>query len=188
MKKKILLLLVGVCLVGLVLVCFHSTLKQKEKFMETARAINILNKDLVKTLGEKPTIESVIQAQKLLDHQAPSVKKKIRELLDEGRLRKNSDERVELEEIISQRTDDFVDYYEKFANVGRNDLENLNDLKSQYISAEFNGEATENLRAGILQKNEQIKANYDVVKGMENLMIGLKSIYMEVKKEDKNNV
>lgn len=188
MKRKALLLLVGLCLTGLILMCFQSTVDRKAKLVETARAINVLNKDMVKTLGEKPTIESVSHAHMLLEQQGPSIKEKIKELIDAGRLKKNSDERIELEEIIGQRVGEFVDYYEKFARVGRDDLENLNNLKSQYIAADFGGKPTRDLRTGILQKTEQIKANYDVIVGMESLMTELKSIYTEIKRGDQENV
>ncbi len=186
MKKKMLLLLVGVCLLAVILVSADSSIKKKSEFVGTAHAINVLNNDLVKIMGEKPTIESVAQAQILVDQQSDSIKEKIKELRAAGRLRRNSDERVQLDEFINKQMDKIANYYENFADTGRDELESLNQLKSRYIAADFEGKPKMNLQNEILQKTELIKANYDVITEMENLMKSLQSIYMEIEKEDEN--
>jgi len=150
--------------------------------------VNVLNNDLVKTMGEKPTLETVGQAQLLLVQQSPLIKEKIRELRDAGRLRKNSDERIQMDEFIVKNTDKIADYYENFADVAQADLENLNNLKDQYINAKLSATDSGNLRKDILQKNNLLKENVDVIKAMNVLMAGLESIYKEVEKEDEGEM
>lgn len=186
--KKILLLLVGVCLLTVFLVSARSSIKEKSKVIGVVHAINTLNDELVKTMGEKPTLESIGQAQMLLDRRSNSIRQMIKELRDAGRLRRNSEGRIQLDEVVYKQMDRVADFYENFAETGRDDLESLNDLKSRYIAADFAGKSNTHLRAEILQKTELIKANYDVIKAIENLMASLKSIYREVEMEDEKNV
>lgn len=188
MKRKLFLLLVGVCLTGVVWACLNSTIKKNSKFIETIRAVNVLNNDLVKTMGEKPTLETIGQAQVLLDRHSPLVREKIKELRDAGRLRKNSDERLNLDECIAKNTDKLADYYENFADSAQADLEDLNDLKDQYINVKFTAADASNLRKQIISKNDSLKENLDVIKAMEVLMSGLETIYKEVEMEDVENV
>ena len=185
MIKKTMLLIAGVCLVAVVWASANSSIKRKSEFLSVVHEMNVLTNDLVKTMGDAPTIETVGQAHLLFDERSRSLKEKVRILRDSGRFRKDSDERIQFETVNTKNTEKVAGYYERFADLAREDLDGLNDLKDKFISAKSSAES-DNLRKKILSKTEVLKANIDVIKAIEGLMVSFETIYLEVEKEEEN--